>query len=114
MTIRSHGAAVGLGLALLSGPASAQPSAAPRATTVPKAIVAPAVLSLGGARDLYSARARRLVRAYLRLQMLELRKTELDRVRAVIEGKLGVDDLFSPPPVDKSSGARNDTTGRSR
>jgi len=99
MTNRSHGAAAGLGLVLLSGPVWAQPSAAPRATTVPKAIVASAPVALGGARDLYSARARRLVRAYLRLQMLELRKTELDRVRAVIEGKLGVDALFSPSPT---------------
>jgi hypothetical protein len=99
MTNRSLGAAVGLGLALLAGAASAQPGAAPRATTVPTAIVAPAPVPLGQARDLYSPRARRLVRAYLRLQMLELRKTDLDRVRAVIEGKLGVDALFSPPPV---------------
>jgi hypothetical protein len=38
------------------------------------------------------------VRAYLRLQMLELRKADLNRVRAVIEGKLGVDALFSPSP----------------
>jgi hypothetical protein len=51
----------------------------------------------GRARDLYSAHARRLVRAYLRLQLLELRKADLDRARAVIEGKLGVDALFAPP-----------------
>ncbi len=93
------GVAVGLGLALLSGPASAQPSAAPRATTTASAIVAPAPGALGRARDLYSAHARRLVRAYLRLQLLELRKAELDRVRAVIEGKLGVDELLSPAPT---------------
>jgi hypothetical protein len=99
MTNRSRGMALGFGLAFLSGPVSAQLSAAPRATTAPKAIVAPAPLAFGGVRDLYSARARRLVRAYLRLQMLELRKTDLDRVRAVIEGKLGVDTLFSLPPM---------------
>jgi len=103
MTDRSYGALAGLALALLSGPVGAQPSAAPRATTVPQAIVAPAALGLGAARDLYSARARRLVRAYLRLQMLELRKTDLDRVRAVIEGKLGVDSLFSPAPAQAGS-----------
>jgi hypothetical protein len=94
-----RGAAVGLALALLSGPATAAPSATPRATTVPKPIVAPVPLPLGRARDLYSARARRLVRSYLRLQLLELRQADLDRVRAVIEGTLGVDALFSPPPV---------------
>jgi hypothetical protein len=99
MTSRLRGAAAGLALALLPGPVWPQPGAAPRATTVPKANVAPAPIALGGARDLYSARARRLVRAYLRLQMLELRKTELDRVRGVIEGKLGVDALFSPSPT---------------
>jgi len=95
MRNQSCSAAAAVGLALLSGPASAAPSATPRATTVPTAIVAP---ELGRARDLYSARARRLVRSYLRLQLLELRKADLDRVRAVIEGKLGVDALFSPPP----------------
>jgi len=95
---------------LLSGPASAAPSAATRATTVPKAIVAPANLPLGSARDLYSARARRLVRTYMRLQLLELRKADLDRVRAVIEGRLGVDALF---PTE-SFPARNDTPGNSR
>jgi hypothetical protein len=67
-------------------------------------------LPLGQARDLYSARARRLVRAYIRLQLLELRKAELDRVRAVIEGKLGVDTLL---PREKFQG-RNDTPGNSR
>jgi hypothetical protein len=103
MMHRSRGAIIGLALALLSGPASAEPGATPRATTVPRAIVAPPALVLGQARDLYSARARRLVRAYLRLQMLELRKAELDRVRAVIEGKLGVDALFSPPPTQAGS-----------
>lgn len=99
MNVRSHGAAVGLGLALLSGPAAASPGAAPRATTVPKAIVAPTPLPLGQARDLYSARARRLVRTYLRLRLLELRQAELDRVGAVIEGKVGIDALFSPEPT---------------
>jgi hypothetical protein len=99
MKSRSLGAALGLGLAALSGPAPAQPGAAPRATTVPKAIVAPAPPAPGRARDLYSPEARRLVRGYLRLQLLEMREAELDRVRAVIEGKLGVDALFSPPPT---------------
>jgi hypothetical protein len=45
------------------------------------------------------------VRAYLRLQLLELRKADLDRVRTVIEGKLGVDALFPPPPDQAGSRA---------
>jgi hypothetical protein len=39
--------------------------------------------------------------------MLELRKAELDRVRAVIEGKTGMDALFSPapaPPANRAAG----------
>jgi hypothetical protein len=102
MKNRWQAAVLGLGLAGLAGPAAAEPAAAPRATTVPKAIVAPVPPAPGRARDLYSPRARRLVRAYLRLQMLEMREAELDRVRAVIEGKLGVDALFSPPPTQAS------------
>ena len=54
------------------------------------------------ARDLYSSRARRIAIGYLRLRLLELREAELDRVRAVIEGKLGVDALFSPSPTQGS------------
>jgi hypothetical protein len=38
----------------------------------------------------------------MRLRMLELREAELDRVRAVIEGKLGVDSLFLLPPIQAS------------
>ncbi|MGA2393559.1 MAG: hypothetical protein ABSH03_09445 [Candidatus Lustribacter sp.] len=107
MTKRYGGAALGFALALLCTPVRAAPTAAPRATTVPKAIVAPAAETLAAASDLYSPRARRLVRSYLRLQMLELRKAELDRVRAVIEGRIGVDALFSPapaPPVGRAAG----------
>jgi hypothetical protein len=36
------------------------------------------------------------MRAYLRLRMLELREADLDRVRAVIERRLSVDDLLEP------------------
>jgi hypothetical protein len=105
MTKWSCGAALGVALALLWTPGRAAPAGAPRATTVPKVIVAPAVGTLGSASDLYSPRARRLVRSYLRLQMLELRKAELDRVRAVIEGKIGVDALFSPAPTPAANRA---------
>jgi len=63
-------------------------------------------LAPGAVRDLYSIRARRLVRTILQLRMLELREAELDRVRSVIAGKLGVDALFSPPPGQ--AGSRRD------
>lgn len=74
------------------------------------------------ATDLYSYRARRRAQAYLRLRLLELREADLDRARAVIEGRLGVDDLFSTPPeqasrpagAEKSSRGRNDTPAPAR
>ena len=69
------------------------PTASPRATPTPAPIVA---------RDLYSQHARRMLQAYLRLRLLELREAELDRVRAVVEGRLGVDALFSPEPGQAS------------
>lgn len=99
MTFRSIGAAVCLALALLPGPVPAAPSAIPRATTVPTPIVAKETLPQDRAADLYSARARRLVTGYLRLRLLELRAADLDRARAVIEGKLGPDALFTEPPA---------------
>jgi len=101
MTIRSLCATVGLALALVSGPAAAAPRPLPRATAVPKAIVAKDVLPREQARDLYSARARRVITGYLRLRLLELREADLDRARAVIEGKLGADRLFEEPPAHR-------------
>ncbi len=46
----------------------------------------------------YSPRARRLVQSYLRLRLLERREEDLARVRAVIERRLGVADLFAERP----------------
>jgi hypothetical protein len=43
---------------------------------------------------LYSPRARRLVQTYLRLRLLETREADLERVRAVIERRLGIDALL--------------------
>ncbi len=96
MTERFVCAGLCLALAALPGPASAAPSAAPRATAEAVPFVAKATLPREQARDLYSARARRLVMGYLRLKLLELREADLDRARAVVEGKLGVDALFAP------------------
>jgi hypothetical protein len=55
------------------------------------------------ARDLFSTHARRLVQTYLRLRLLELRESDLDRVRAVVEGKLPVDALFPPGSPGKTN-----------
>jgi hypothetical protein len=44
--------------------------------------------------SLYSPRARRLVQSYLRLKLLEAREADLDRVRLVIERRLGVRALL--------------------
>lgn len=37
------------------------------------------------------------MRAYLRLRMLELRQGDFDRVRAVIEHRLSIDELLAQP-----------------
>ncbi len=57
------------------------------------------------ARSLYSRQALREMRAYLRLRMLELREADLDRVRAVIEHRLSVDDLLAPAPLETPAAA---------
>jgi hypothetical protein len=108
MTMTIYCAALGLALAAFPGPATAAPDASPRATAEPHPNVAKGILPPSPARDLYSARARRLVRSYLRLRLLELRETDLDRARAVIEGKLGADALFGNAPTQ--AGVR--ATGR--
>jgi hypothetical protein len=38
-----------------------------------------------------------MIQTYLRLRLLELREAQLERVRAVIEGRLKVDDLLETP-----------------
>jgi hypothetical protein len=83
------GACIGL---TLPGPVRAAAPATPRATPSPPPIVAKRPAA--DATSLYSPHARRLIQAYLRLRLLELREEDLDRVRAVIEGKLRLDDLL--------------------
>jgi hypothetical protein len=120
--MRSPQALAALTLAALARPALAEPAASPRATPTRPPIVAPSPIAPARARDLYSVRAQRQIRAYLRLRMLELRADDLDRVRAVIEGRLAVDALFSSPPgqasgpaaMEKSCRERNDTMAPSR
>jgi hypothetical protein len=50
--------------------------------------------------SLYARRSRRLVQAYLRLKLLEMREADLERARTVIERRLGIGSLLreTPPP----------------
>jgi hypothetical protein len=65
------------------------PSPGPRARPAPtglrKAIAA---------SDLYSARARRRLAAYLRMRLLELRKLGLERAADVVERRIPVEELL--------------------
>ncbi|MFN2459257.1 MAG: hypothetical protein ABR591_00990 [Candidatus Velthaea sp.] len=58
------------------------------------------------AAGLYSPRARRAAQIYLRLRLLEMRETDLDRARAVIERRLGIEALVDEPapPLRNASG----------
>ncbi|GAC1653272.1 MAG: hypothetical protein NVS9B12_03210 [Vulcanimicrobiaceae bacterium] len=49
--------------------------------------------------DMYSLRARRRAATLLRLELLELRKAHLERVRAVIEKRLPIDALLNSGPL---------------
>jgi len=53
--------------------------------------------------SLYSRRSRRLVQAYLRLKLLEMREADLERARTVIERKLGIGSLLreTRPPCSR-------------
>ena len=87
-------AALGLVLLTFGTPVSADPSKpSPPANPHRPAFVADRGTEQG--TSLYSPRARRLMRAYLRLRLLELRERDLDRVRTVVERRLGVDALLT-------------------
>ena len=84
--------ALAIGLVASGAPAmAARPTPSPARNPHRAPFVAR--LERGGATSLYSTRALREMRAYLRLRMLELREADLDRVRAVIEHRLSVDEL---------------------
>ena len=68
------------------------PSAAPRVAR--PALRRPVPARTASPADLLSPRARRLAALYLRMRLLELRGADLERARAVIEGRLGVDALL--------------------
>ena len=74
---------------LLMGPASASTKAGRPHRTVGR-LAAPFL-------DMYSRRARRRAATILQLELLEMRKAHLDRVRKVIEKRLPIDALFSDP-----------------
>jgi hypothetical protein len=74
----------------------------PRRTSQPSPRPAPTRAALPVALDqasLYSRRARRLVQSYLRLRLWQLRELDLDRARAVIDRKLGIESLLGETPV---------------
>jgi len=54
----------------------------------------PVRTSAGTPDELYSLRARRRFASYLRLRLLEMRKSNLERAAAVIERRLPLDALF--------------------
>jgi len=87
--------ALGIGLVTFGTPGIAIP---PTPSASPNPVRHPIVAQPNrpDARSLYSRQALRQMRAYLRLRMLELREADLDRVRAVIERRLSVDDLLAP------------------
>lgn len=86
-------AAVGLVLVTLARPADGAPSAG--ASRHPKPHPTPNVADVPRrASALYSQHARRMVQSYLRLRLLEMREADLDRVRRVVEGKVGIDALL--------------------
>lgn len=77
------------------------PATAGRAPVVtPRPRASPSPRALGPA--LYSTHARRLVQAYLRLKLLEAREAELERVRKVVERRLGVGALFGETPAPRA------------
>jgi hypothetical protein len=88
--------ALGIGLVLTFGtPAMAVPPTPSPLVNPPRAtFVARPERPPGEAGRLYSTRALREMRAYLRLRMLELRERDFDRVRAVLEHRLSIDGLI--------------------
>lgn len=84
--------------------ASASSGAAPPRPALPAGAHSPAPLhprdSVRKYRsdELYSLRERRRIAAYLRMRLLELRETGLDRAADAVERRLPADVLLGPPP----------------
>lgn len=53
--------------------------------------------SFMSADQLYAIRARRRAAVLLRLELLELRKAQLERVKAAVEGTLPLDEVLGKP-----------------
>ena len=98
MSVR-HAIFTGAGLVLFCStpatPAQASTVPLPLASALPRPSQRPLAASA-----LYSRRSIRLVRSYLRLKLLEMRETDLERARKVVERKLGIRSLLgeTPPP----------------
>lgn len=96
MTSVKHALVTGAVLVLCSTLATA-----PRPPVVPpRPSARPSPAPKAPSYALYSTHARRLVQAYLRLRLLQVREADLDRARKVIERRLGANALFgeTPPP----------------
>ena len=91
MHVFTRAATAALLAILLGSPASASTKGGPR----PHRTVHPAAPSL----DLYSRRARRRAALILQLELLELRKARLERIREVIKRRLPVETLLRPDPT---------------
>ena len=94
-----HAIFTGAGLVLFCSTLAtpAQASTVPLAVASPHASPSKRPLT---ASALYSRRSRRLVQSYLRLKLLEMRESDLERARKVVERKLGIGALLgeTPPP----------------
>ena len=89
--------ALGIGLLTFGTPAMAvPPTPSPSPNPSRPGFVARPEQPFSDGESLYSRRALREMRAYLRLRMLELREADLDRARSVIERRLGTDALLGP------------------
>ena len=95
------GAALALFCSTLATPAGARPVPAPHPSPHPSPSPPARLAHRLTASALYARRSRRLVQAYLRLKLLEMRELDLERARKVVERKLGIRALLgeTPPPI---------------
>jgi len=89
-------------LLVLVGPVLATPSepaTVPLRHPNPRSSPRPVPTPHPAAASLYSRRSRRLVQSYLRLKLWEMRETDLERARKVVERKLGIGSLLGETPA---------------
>jgi hypothetical protein len=78
-----------IALATLASLTLLRPAPTPTPRPVPRAVLP--------AGDLYAARAKRRMAAYLRMRLLELRKEGLHKAVQVVEGRLPIEELLRSP-----------------